>query len=376
MDLAIILTYRCNSKCSMCDIWKFPTLPKEEITLETMEKIPEGIDYLNLTGGEPTLRTDLLEICDLLYPKAMKLEISTNGLHANKLIPIVKKYPDIKIRISLEGFGKTNVEIRGEKDGFNKKMKGLLSLKEAGGTDLGFGTVIQDDNISELVDLYRLCKKHDFEFATSALHNGWQFHKSDNIPYERLKLAHGIEHLITEQMKSFDIKTWFRGYLNLGLIAKVLGHDRILKCTATTDFIFLDPWCDVYACNVRPDLKFGNLSNSTWDKIMNSDEIKSIHKEVYQCKQNCWMVGSAKTAMRHPKFAKIPKGGPLYWVIKNKFKILFGYQINFSKYIDYSNVYHDKNIPKRKFYLHNLFKKRVVYRENEKYNTYGDFFNK
>ena len=96
MDVAVILTYRCNSNCSMCNIWKHPTIPREEITLETMDKIPDGIDYLNITGGEPTLRKDLEEICDLLYPKAMTLEISSNGLHAEMLVPIVKKYQDIK----------------------------------------------------------------------------------------------------------------------------------------------------------------------------------------------------------------------------------------------------------------------------------------
>jgi len=68
MDVAVILTHRCNSKCSMCYIWQNPTLRKEEVSLATLDKIPYGIDYLNLTGGEPTLREDLMDIIDLLYP--------------------------------------------------------------------------------------------------------------------------------------------------------------------------------------------------------------------------------------------------------------------------------------------------------------------
>ena len=50
-------------------------------------------------------------------------------------------------------------------------------------------------------------------------------------------------------------------------MAKVLGHSRMLKCTAGTDFAFIDPWSDVYACNVRPDLKAGNLENQSWNEI-------------------------------------------------------------------------------------------------------------
>lgn len=84
-----------------------------------------------------------MEICDLLYPIAKTLEISINGMKAEKLIPIVKKYPDIKIRISLEGIGYTNDIIRGEKDGYLKKTEGMKKLIEAGGCDLGFATTFQ-----------------------------------------------------------------------------------------------------------------------------------------------------------------------------------------------------------------------------------------
>ena len=69
MDISIILTYRCNSRCSMCHIWQHPTLPAEEVTPAILAKLPSGFHYLNLTGGEPTLRADLEQIVDLLHPK-------------------------------------------------------------------------------------------------------------------------------------------------------------------------------------------------------------------------------------------------------------------------------------------------------------------
>ncbi|MFZ1979046.1 MAG: radical SAM protein, partial [Bacteroidota bacterium] len=96
MDLTVITTYRCDSKCSMCYIWKYPTAPAEEVTLKTLEKLPGEFDNLNITGGEPTLRKDLVEICEILYPKAKKMEISSNGLNYNVLEPIIKKFPHTK----------------------------------------------------------------------------------------------------------------------------------------------------------------------------------------------------------------------------------------------------------------------------------------
>ncbi|NOZ70185.1 MAG: radical SAM protein [Deferribacteres bacterium] len=376
MDVCVILTYRCNSRCSMCYAWQNPTRTEDEISLDTLRKIPSGINYLNLTGGEPTLRKDLLEIVDILYPKAMTFEISSNGLLAERLEPVIKKYPCTKIRFSLEGSEPTNSRIRGEKDGYRKKIEGLLRLKALGGEDIGFGAVIQDDNAGELVELFRLSRKYGLEFATSTLHNGFQFHKNDNVPYDRLKVAGHIGELVTEMLKGFNVKNWFRAYLNLGLMAKVLGQERILKCTAATDFVFIDPWSDVYACNVRPDLKLGNLETQEWDEIMNSPLAEEARAKVDQCTHNCWMVGSAKAAMRHPRFVKIPRAAPLMWVVYNKLKVTFGGTINFKRYLDYSNVPEDKEVSHRKFFLNENVRKRLQRKDEPHYQGFGEFFNR
>jgi Fe-coproporphyrin III synthase len=367
MDVSVILTYRCNSHCSMCYIWKNPSLPLEEVTLETLVKIPSGIANLNLTGGEPTLRKDLIEIVDLLYPKAKKLEISSNGTHPDRLEPIIRKYPDVKVRFSLEGSEVTSNRIRGEKDGFNTKVKGLLRLQELGGKDLGFAITIQDDNVQDLVGLYQFAEKNCFELATSTLHNGFQFHKIDNLPYDRLRIAREIERLITAQLKTRSVKNWFRAYLNLGLIAKVLGQDRLLPCNAATDFIFIDPWSDVYACNVRPDLKVGNLEDQAWDEIYYGRTAQEVRGKVAQCTQNCWMVGSARTAMRNPHLTKLPKIGPMIWVMENKSRVTLGQEVKFNKYIDYSRVYKDKNVVKRQSFLDIPVKAKVETKDQPHY---------
>ncbi len=377
MDLTVITTYRCNSKCSMCYIWKNPTLPEEEVSLATLERIPRGIDNLNITGGEPTLRKDLAEIVDLLHPKAKKLEISSNGLYPERLEPIVKKYPDIKIRFSLEGFELTNNRIRGEDDGFKKKVAGLKRLKELGGRDLGFGAVVQDDNINDISGLYALAKGMGVEFATSALHNGFQFHKHDNVPYNRLRVAKEIEKLIVEELKSNSIKNWFRAYLNLGLIEKILGHDRLIPCTAATDFIFVDPWSDVYACNVRPDLLMGNLEKQSWDEIFRGEKATEIRRKVAACTQNCWMVGSARPAMRNSRLRFLPKSHVLWWVVKNKIRVSLRLEINFDEHIDYNNIRQDARAPRREYYLGIKGVKRNLERKSDThYISIGEFYNR
>jgi MoaA/NifB/PqqE/SkfB family radical SAM enzyme len=360
----------------MCYVWQNPTIEKEEISIKTLEKIPSGICYLNLTGGEPTLRKDLSEIVDILYPKTMTLEISSNGLLYERLVPIVKKYPCVKIRFSLEGFGLTNDKIRGEKNGYERKLRGLLRLKELGARDIGFGSVIQDDNAEEIVELFKFAEKNGIEFATSTLHNGFQFHKNDNTFYDRLKIAKNMEFLITEMLKGFNIKNWFRAYLNLGLMAKILGQERLLKCSAATDFVFIDPWSDVYACNVRPDLKLGNLEDQDWNEILKGPIVEEVKERVAKCTNNCWMVGSAKTAMRLKKYPKFPRPEPLLWVIYNKLKIMFGGSINFEKYLDFKNIPKDKQIVPRKSFLKEKIKRNIQTKDKPHYQRFGEFFNK
>lgn len=377
MDLTVITTYRCNSKCSMCHIWQNPTLPSDEVGLATLAKLPGGFDNLNITGGEPTLRDDLGELVDLLYPKARKLEISSNGLHAERLEPIIRKYPDIKVRFSLEGFELTNNRIRGEDEGFQKKVAGLQRLKALGGSDLGFGAVIQDDNVDELVELYRFAMAQGVEFATSALHNAFQFHKNDNVFYNRLRVARKVEQLITEMLKARSVKNWFRAYLNLGLIEKILGHDRLIPCSAATDFLFIDPWSDVYACNVRPDLLLGNLHEQTWQEVLQSPTAEQIRAKVAACAQNCWMVTTARTAMRNPRLPMLPKAGPLLWVIQNKLRVTLGRPIPFSSYIDYTNVRKDATPVARQSYLGlRGFKRRLQRTHDAHYTHIGEFFNR
>jgi len=376
MDLTVITTYRCDSQCAMCHIWQHPTPVRDEVTLETLEKLPFGIDNLNITGGEPTLRRDLAEIVALLHPRAKTLEISSNGLHADRLEPIVKAYPNIKIRFSLEALGEKSDQIRGEKDGFKKKVAGLRRLKELGATDVGFAAVIQDDNAAELVDLYRFARSEGVELATSALHNAFQFHKSDNIPYDRVRVAKQIEGIIVEMLNTWSVKNWFRAYLNLGLIAKTLGQDRLIPCTAASDFVFVDPWSDVYACNVRPDLLMGNLQRQSWEDIFVGGSASTIREKVASCQQNCRMVTTARTAMRNPRVPALPKAQPLRWVIANRLRVALKQPIPFDRYVNYQDYRKDAGVAHRVQFLNVKMKRQPHQTSVEPYAPFGPYFNR
>lgn len=65
MEAAIVVTYRCNNKCRMCSIWKYPTSRPQEFRPEILEKLPR-LSSCNITGGEPFIREDIEDIIRII----------------------------------------------------------------------------------------------------------------------------------------------------------------------------------------------------------------------------------------------------------------------------------------------------------------------
>ena len=184
----VIVTYRCNARCTMCNRYKAPSNPDEEISLETIKKLPK-MYFTNITGGEPFIREDLEEVVEELYKKSDRIVISTNGFFTDRIIKLATRFPNIGIRISIEGLEQTNNEIRGLNDGFNKGYSTLKKLVEMNHPDVGFGMTVQDKNAKDLVALYNLSNEMGMEFATASLHNSFYFVEAKNIIHDRQMVA-------------------------------------------------------------------------------------------------------------------------------------------------------------------------------------------
>lgn len=311
----VIVTYRCNARCNMCNRYKKPSLPEEELSLETIQKLPP-MYFTNITGGEPFIRTDLKEIVGELYKKSYRIVISTNGFFTDRIIGLCKEFPQIGIRISIEGLEQTNNQIRGLPDGFNRGYATLKKLVEMGMKDVGFGMTVQDINAKDLVALYNLSNEMNMEFATASLHNSFYFVEAKNIIHDRPLVAKEFENLINELLRSKSPKKWFRAYFNHGLINYIYGQKRLLPCDMAFDTFFIDPYGDVMPCNGTKDKEvMGNLNEtSTWEELWNSPKAESVRGKVRCCDRNCWMIGSVSPAMH--KYIWVPA----LWVLRHKLK--------------------------------------------------------
>jgi len=336
----VIVTYRCNARCTMCNRYKEPSRPEDELAIETIRRLPP-MYFTNITGGEPFIREDLKEIVRELYKKSDRIVISTNGFFTERIIDLCKEFPNVGIRISIEGLENTNNEICGLEDGYNRGYTTLKKLREMGMTDVGFGMTVQDKNAPDLVPLYKLSDEMGMEFATASLHNSFYFVESGNIIHDRQMVAEHFETLVNELLKSNSPKKWFRAYFNHGLINYIYSQKRLLPCDMSFDTFFIDPFGDVMPCNgTKHKEVMGNLNTQTWDELWNSPEAENVRKKVRACDRNCWMIGSVSPAMH--KYIWVPA----WWVIKHKFLFFFKKK----KYSMYENKvvrdYHDGKITK------------------------------
>lgn len=322
MEACVITTYRCNARCQMCNTWRHPSKMTDEIGPEIMMKLPEGLDKINISGGEPGLRHDLLDIVSVLRSKTKKIDISTNGYFTDRLVEVGRRYPEVAFRISVEGLPRQNDSVRGIKNGFDRALRTVIRLKETGVSNVGFGMVISDRNQADLLDLYRLCVMMGIEFGSSTMHNSFYFHKLDNR-IENLDAAveamhRFIESLLQSSRSNLKLrsKDWGRAFINYGLLEYMQGKTRPLPCGAGTDLFFLDPYGQILACNGSENpWVMGNLQEDNFEEIWRSPAAAEARAKASQCQRNCWMVGSARPAMRSKPWI------PLFWIIKNKIKL-------------------------------------------------------
>jgi len=287
-----------------------------------MAKLPGGLDKINISGGEPALRPDLMEIVKVIRTKTRAIDISTNGYFTDRLVAVGRRFPDVAFRISAEGLPKLNDNLRGIKNGFDRALKTVIRLRQASVKNVGFGIVISDRNKSDLLDLYHLCVMMGIEFGSSTMHNSFYFHKHDNR-VEDLKgtveqMHQFIEGLLQSKRSNLKLrlKDWGRAFINFGLLQHLQGRSRPIPCSAGTELFFLDPYGHILACNGSQEpWVMGDLKEQSFDDLWHSPQAAAVREQVAQCRRNCWMVGSARPAMRSNPWV------PLLWIARNKLKL-------------------------------------------------------
>ena len=125
-ELIVTITNRCNHSCSMCYYHEHLNGKQQELTLAEYRKISDSLSKLNIvwiSGGEPFLRKDLPEICEIFVHRngVSSIFIPTNGSQPDAIVAGVERIlalnPDLKLTVmfSLEGYQERHMRFMARK---------------------------------------------------------------------------------------------------------------------------------------------------------------------------------------------------------------------------------------------------------------------
>ncbi|GAB2272745.1 GTP 3',8-cyclase, mitochondrial [Dionaea muscipula] len=166
--LRISLTERCNLRCQYCmpaegvELTPGPKLlSKNEIVRLANLFVSSGVSKIRLTGGEPTLRTDIEEIClQLSEMEGLKtLAMTTNGLTLARKLPRLKECGLTSVNISLDTLVPAKFEFMTRRKGHQRVMEAIDASICLGYDPVKVNCVVMrgfnDDEICDFVDLTR-----------------------------------------------------------------------------------------------------------------------------------------------------------------------------------------------------------------------------
>uniref|UniRef100_A0A8C5MH57 Molybdenum cofactor biosynthesis protein 1 n=1 Tax=Leptobrachium leishanense TaxID=445787 RepID=A0A8C5MH57_9ANUR len=171
--LRISLTEKCNLRCQYCMPEEGVKLtPKGEL-LTTQEIltlarlfVQEGVDKIRLTGGEPLIRPDVVDIiAQLRKLDGLKtIALTTNGITLSRQLPKLRAAGLDVLNISLDTLVPAKFEFIVRRKGFHKVMEGIDKAVELGYNPVKVNCVVMRGlNEDELVDFVALTEKQPLE---------------------------------------------------------------------------------------------------------------------------------------------------------------------------------------------------------------------
>ena len=160
------LTYACNLSCVHCLSSSGRRDPNELSTEQCKSIIDElqrmQVFYVNIGGGEPTVRSDFWELVDYATDHQVGVKFSTNGVKIDKKVAARLAASDyVDVQISIDGAtAEVNDAVRGP-GSFAMAERALANLKEAGFKDAKISVVVTRHNVSQLDEFKALADKYD-----------------------------------------------------------------------------------------------------------------------------------------------------------------------------------------------------------------------
>jgi len=300
------LTYHCNLQCPYCYVGSDRN--KQELTFDEWKNVIDQIPFygiVTLVGGEPLLRKDFIDIFAYVSKRVLnKTHIVSNGILLNdEIIKVFIKYKLLLLSISLDGYGNNHDKNRGKEGIFDIIISNLENLKSQNQKQMiDIKTIVLENNLDDLVKLYKLCEKMNFEFLSISFlrNNNW---KQNSILQENfipefnesypIKPYFDVEHFkeVYKEIESLKGKTKLRFSpkfeYSINPLEKIekfftlpenIQTNKIYKeCTYPYNNIMINPEGFIYPCL---SMKIGNIKENTIKELFNHPKYCCFRKNL------------------------------------------------------------------------------------------------
>jgi len=255
------LTYACNLACVHC-LSSSGTRDPRELSTEDCKAVIDELErmqvfYVNIGGGEPTIRSDFWELVDYATAHHVGVKFSTNGVRIDETVARRLAASDyVDVQISLDGAtAEVNDAVRG-RGSFDMAIRALENLSAAGFRDAKISVVVTRHNVGQLDDFKDLADKYGATLRITRLR-----------PSGRGADVWDQLHPMPEQQR--ELYDWLVRHGDRVLTGDSFFHlspygsalPGLNMCGAGRVVCLIDPVGDVYACPFAIHEKFlaGNI---------------------------------------------------------------------------------------------------------------------
>ncbi|MGH3563122.1 MAG: mycofactocin radical SAM maturase [Mycobacterium sp.] len=266
------LTYACNLACVHC-LSASGTRDPHELTTQQCKDIIDELErmqvfYVNIGGGEPTVRPDFWELVDYATAHHVGVKFSTNGVRITPEVAARLAASDyVDVQISLDGAtAEVNDAIRGP-GSYDMAIRALENLATAGFTDVKISVVATQYNIDQLDDFAALANRYGATLRITRLRpSGRGVDVWDDLHPTAQQQTQLYDWLVAKGERVLTGDSFFH-LSPLGAPGALAGLNM---CGAGRVVCLIDPVGDVYACPFAIHEQFlaGNiLSDGGFDNV-------------------------------------------------------------------------------------------------------------
>ncbi len=265
------LTYACNLACVHCLSSSGKRDPRELSTEQCKAIIDElqrmQVFYVNIGGGEPTVRPDFWELVDYATDHQVGVKFSTNGLRINPEVAARLAASDyVDVQISLDGAtAEVNDAVRGP-GSFDMAVRALENLRDAGFADAKISVVMTRENVAQLDEFKALADRYNATLRITRLRPSGRgadvWDDLHPLPEQQRELydwlvAHGDRVLTGDSFFHLSAFSSDSGHGGSGG-----GLPGLNLCGAGRVVCLIDPVGDVYACPfaIHENFLAGNIT--------------------------------------------------------------------------------------------------------------------